>query len=112
MAMVTGPGSPTVRANMPTSIEQHVDWICGGIRHMRAEGLSRIEPTAEADTYWAAHVKELADSTLFPQIDSWYKVANIPGKPRVFLPYIGGSGTYRKLCDEIADKAYEGFAFS
>lgn len=112
MFMVTGPGSPSVLGNMPTSIEQHVDWICGCIGHMRAKGLSRVEPTPAAEASWGAHVKELADATLFPQTDSWYMGANIPGKPRVFLPYIGGFGTYRKLCDEIADKAYEGFAFS
>jgi len=111
MFMVTGPGSPSVLGNMPTSIEQHVDWICGCIDHMRAKGLSRVEPTPEAEASWGAHVKELADATLFPQTDSWYMGANIPGKPRVFLPYIGGFGTYRKLCDEIANKAYEGFAF-
>jgi cyclohexanone monooxygenase len=72
-------------------------------------GANTIEPTAEAEAQWGAHVKELADGTLFPQADSWYMGANIPGKPRVFLPYIGGFGTYRTLCAEIADKGYEGF---
>ena len=108
--MITGPGSPSVLGNMPTSIEQHVDWVCGLIKHLRAEGAARAEPTTQAEQQWGAHVQELADQTLFPQADSWYLGANIPGKPRVFLPYIGGFGTYRKLCNEVADKGYEGFA--
>lgn len=108
--MITGPGSPSVLGNMPTSIEQHVDWICGCLEHLRKRGASSIEPTPDAEVKWNAHVKELADATLFPSTDSWYMGANIPGKPRVFMPYIGGFGTYRKLCDEIAEKGYEGFA--
>ena len=112
MFMITGPGSPSVLGNMPTSIEQHVDWIFDCMNYMREHGKSSVEPTAEAEASWGAHVKELADGTLFPQTDSWYLGANIPGKPRVFLPYIGGFGTYRKLCAEIAEKGYEGFAFS
>jgi cyclohexanone monooxygenase len=112
MFMITGPGSPSVLGNMPTSIEQHVDWICDCITHLRQTGHSTIEATYEAEAKWNAHVKELADATLFPQADSWYMGANIPGKPRVFLPYIGGFGTYRKLCEEIASKGYEGFNIS
>ncbi|MGD9601838.1 MAG: flavin-containing monooxygenase, partial [Gammaproteobacteria bacterium] len=84
--MVTGPGSPSVLGNMPTSIEQHVDWICGCIEHLRRTGATTVEPQADAEEQWGAHVKELADGTLFPQTDSWYMGANIPGKPRVFLP--------------------------
>ncbi len=110
--MVTGPGSPSVLGNMPVSIEQHVDWICECIAHMRAHGSTRVEPTAEAEVSWGAHVKELADATLFPSTDSWYMGANVPGKPRVFLPYIGGFGTYRKLCQEVVEKGYEGFNFA
>ena len=110
--MVTGPGSPSVLGNMPTSIEQHVDWICACIAYLREQGAARIEPTGAAEAQWVAHVQELANETLFPQADSWYLGANIPGKPRVFLPYIGGFGTYRKLCNEIAEKGYEGFAIS
>ena len=112
MFMITGPGSPSVLGNMPVSIEQHVDWICDCIAHLRENGASTIEATMEAEQTWSAHVKELADATLFPQADSWYMGANIPGKPRVFLPYIGGFGTYRKLCTDIAAKGYEGFAIT
>jgi cyclohexanone monooxygenase len=68
-----------------------------------------IEPNADAESQWCAHVKELADGTLFPQVDSWYMGANVPGKPRMFLPYIGGFGTYRQLCSDVAARDYEGF---
>ncbi len=112
MFMITGPGSPSVLGNMPTSIEQHVDWVCDCIVYMKNQGTTRVEPTSNAEAQWGAHVKELADATLFPHTDSWYMGANIPGKPRVFLPYIGGFGTYRKLCAEIAEKGYEGFSFT
>lgn len=108
--MLTGPGSPSVLGNMPTSIEQHVDWVCECIEHLREQGATTIEPTGSAEDEWCAHVKELADDTLFTVVDSWYMGANIPGKPRVFLPYVGGFGTYRKLCQEVAEKDYEGFA--
>ena len=112
MFMITGPGSPSVLGNMPTSIEQHVDWIADCITYARDKGATVIEPENDAETAWGAHVKELADETLFPQTDSWYMGANIPGKPRVFLPYVGGFGTYRKLCNEVAEKDYEGFTFA
>ena len=112
MFMITGPGSPSVLGNMPVSIEQHVDWICDCIAHLRMRGASTIEPTKDGEEAWGAHVKALADATLFPQTDSWYMGANIPGKPRVFLPYIGGFGTYRKLCADIAAKGYEGFTIA
>ena len=111
MFMITGPGSPSVLGNMPVSIEQHVDWICDAIAHLRQHGLHGIEPTAAAEQHWGEHVKELADGTLFTATDSWYMGANIPGKPRVFLPYIGGFGAYRKLCQEVVENGYEGFAF-
>ena len=112
MFMITGPGSPSVLGNMPVSIEQHVDWICDCIAHLQKNGASTIEATKEAEETWSVHVKELADATLFPQADSWYMGANIPGKPRVFLPYIGGFGTYRTLCADIAAKGYQGFAIA
>ena len=109
MFMITGPGSPSVLGNMPTSIEQHVDWIAKCIQHARAKQAKCIEANELAESEWGAHVKELADGTLFPQTDSWYLGANIPGKPRVFLPYVGGFGTYRQLCNEVAEKGYDGF---
>jgi cyclohexanone monooxygenase len=107
--MITGPGSPSVLGNMPTSIEQHVEFICDALAHVEKQGASTIEPTPASEQQWGVHVKELADATLFPQADSWYMGANIPGKPRVFTPYIGGFGTYRRLCNEIVEKGFEGF---
>ncbi|MDF2692915.1 MAG: Cyclohexanone monooxygenase [Labilithrix sp.] len=108
---VTGPGSPSVLSNMTTSIEQHVEWISDCIAHMRASGSDRIEPTAEAQDAWVAHVNEVAHMTLYPKAASWYVGANIPGKPQVFMPYVGGVGAYREKCTEIARTGYIGFVF-
>jgi cyclohexanone monooxygenase len=89
-----------------------VEWIADCIHYMRANNLDTIEPTEDAQQTWGAHVNELANETLFPQADSWYMGANIPGKPRVFLPYTGGVGPYRERCAEIAEKGYEGFVMT
>jgi cyclohexanone monooxygenase len=112
MFMITGPGSPSVLSNMIVSIEQHVDWITDCLAHMRRRGLTRIEPTEAAEERWMAHSDDVAHRTLYPRAGSWYMGANIPGKPRVFMPYIGGVGVYRQICDEIAAKGYEGFLFA
>ena len=110
--MITGPGSPSVLSNMLVSIEQHVDWIAGCLDYLQEHGLTTIEPLPEAEDAWGAHVNELGEATLYPLANSWYMGANIPGKPRVFMPYVGGVGTYRQRCDEIAAAGYEGFALS
>ena len=110
--LITGPGSPSVLSNMVVSIEQHVDWITGTIEHMRKNDLARIDPTPEAEVAWGEHVQEVAHYTLYPSAASWYMGANIPGKPRIFMPYIGGVGNYRKRCDEVAANDYEGFALT
>jgi cation diffusion facilitator CzcD-associated flavoprotein CzcO len=107
--MVTGPGSPSVLSNMVISIEQHVDWIADCLAHLASRGLDRIEASAHAEDSWVRHVNELADATLYPRAASWYVGANIPGKPRVFMPYVGGCGNYRRECEEIAGRGYEGF---
>ncbi len=112
MFMVTGPGSPSVLSNMVCSIEQHVDWISDCMAYVRERGIDTIEATAEAEDAWVAHVGEVANATLFPRASSWYLGANIPGKPRVFMPYLGGVGNYRARCEEIAAAGYEGFALS
>ena len=109
LAMITGPGSPSVLSNMIVSIEQHVDWTTELLRHLRERGLARFEATQEAEDGWVAHNNEVADRTLYPRAASWYMGANVPGKPRVFMPYIGGVGAYREICDDIAAKGYEGF---
>ena len=109
MFMVTGPGSPSVLSNMMVSIEQHVDWIAGCLGHLTERQLDCIEATPAAENAWVQHVNEVADTTLYPSAASWYMGANIPGKPRVFMPYIGGVGAYRRTCDGIAANGYEGF---
>lgn len=108
---ITGPGSPSVLSNMMVSIEQHVDFTLDLIEAMRSKGQTRVEATPEAQAGWVEHVNEAAAMTLMPKAGSWYMGANIPGKPRVFMPYIGGVGTYREICDQVAAKGYEGFAF-
>ena len=88
---------------MPVAIEQHVDWITDCIAHMRAQGLQRIEAKTEAVDRWVAEVNEAADATLLPlATHSWYLGANMPGKPRVFMPYAGGMVRYREICADVA----------
>ena len=108
---ITGPSSPSVLSNMMVSIEQHVEWITDCIAHMRENDLRTIDPTVEAEDAWVSHVEMVGDATLYPQTDSWYMGANVPGKPRVFMAYIGGVGVYREKCDEVVANGYEGFAF-
>jgi cation diffusion facilitator CzcD-associated flavoprotein CzcO len=109
MFVITGPGSPSVLANMPTAIEQHVDWIGDCLTYLREQGITRVEATEEAEEAWVDHVRDVAELTLFPLANSWYLGANIPGKKRVFMPYVGGLAPYRQRCDEVAAKGYEGF---
>ena len=106
---ITGPGSPSVLTNMITSIEQHVDWISDCLAHLTSHQQATIEPTPDAEAQWVDHVNELASQTLFPQANSWYMGANVPGKPRQFLPYCGGLGIYREHCEGIVARGYEGF---
>jgi len=98
-----------VLSNMIVSIEQHVDWIADCLAHLRAHGIRAIEATAPAEDAWVAHVDEVGNATLYPLANSWYVGANIPGKPRIFMPYVGGVGAYRQKCDDVAAKGYEGF---
>ena len=114
MFMITGPQSPSVLSNMPVSIEQHVEWIAECIAHMRRNKLATIEATQQAQDGWGAHVAEVVNATLMPIANSWYMGANIDGKARRFLPYLGpeGVGGYRRKCAEIAEKGYEGFVFA
>jgi len=109
---ITGPGSPSVLSNMIVSIEQHVDWIADCLVHLRAHDLDRIEATVEAEDAWVAHVNEVGNATLYPLASSWYTGANIPGKPRIFMPYVGGVGAYRHRCDDVAATGYAGFTLT
>ena len=106
---ITGPGSPSVIGNVITNCEYHVDWIAECLTHMRRRGLGTIEPERKAQDDWVEHVAEVADRTLFPKANSWYLGVNIPGKPRVFMPYIGEG--YRTTCKEIVADGYRGFTF-
>ncbi|MGH6909889.1 MAG: flavin-containing monooxygenase [Phenylobacterium sp.] len=110
--IVTGPGSPSVLCNMAVAIEQHVEWISDCIAWMGARQMGAIEATEPAQAAWVAHVNEVAETTVFPLANSWYMGANVPGKPRVFMPYIGGFPVYRDKCNEVAASGYEGFAVS
>ena len=110
--IITGPGSPSVLSNMMVSIEQHVDWITDCIGYMRDRGFEVMEAKRDAEENWVAHVNEVAHTTLYPQANSWYMGANIPGKPQIFMPYIGGVGAYRQICNDVAAKGYEGFAMT
>ena len=109
---VTGPGSPSVFTNMLPTIEQHVDWIADCIGYMNAGNYRCIEATLEAEKDWWEHVQEVGSVGLKAATDSWYVGANIEGKPRVFMPYLGGYPEYCRRCDEIVAEGYKGFAFS
>ena len=109
---ITGPGSPSVLSNMIVSIEQHVDWIADCIAYLRGRDRRGIEATPDAEAAWVAHVNEVGHATLYPRARSWYMGANVPGKPRVFMPYVGGVPVYRQICEAVAAKGYEGFTLT
>ncbi len=107
--MITGPGSPSVLASMIQAIEQHVDWIADCMGHMRDVGAATIEPTIADEDDWVAHVTEVAKVSLRSTCSSWYVGANLPGRPRVFMPYIGGFPVYVNKCNEVMANGYDGF---
>jgi len=109
--LITGPSSPSVFSNMVVSIEQHVEWISDCLQYLEQKNILVIEASVQAEDGWMAHMNELSGYTLFPLADSWYLGANVPGKPRVFMPYIGGVGVYREKCNAVAANGYEGFDF-
>lgn len=109
--IITGPGSPSVLSNMLPSIEQHVEWIADCLAYLRQKGMARIDATPQAEDEWVAHVNTVAENTLYPRCNSWYLGANIPGKPRVFMPYLGYPA-YQRKCEEVAAGGYTGFALS
>jgi cyclohexanone monooxygenase len=108
--IVAGPGSPSVFSNMVTSIEQHVEWIAGCMADLESDGVATIEPTADAEQFWVDHVNDTANKTLYGRFkNSWFYGANTPGKPQVFLPYVGGVGPYAERIAKTARDGYEGF---
>ncbi len=110
--LVTGPQSPGVKSQMILSIEQHVNFITRMLGYMAEHNFSRVEADQEAEDRWVIHNTEVADATLYPRANSWYMGANIPGKPRIFMPYVGGVHTYNAHCNEVAARGYEGFTFA
>jgi cyclohexanone monooxygenase len=108
--IVAGPGSPSVLTNMVASVEQHIDWITDCLLDMRARNISTIAADPEAEHDWVARLNRQAGQTLFLKGNSWYLGANVPGKPRVFMPYVGGLGEYRKICHRVAEAGYTGFS--
>jgi cation diffusion facilitator CzcD-associated flavoprotein CzcO len=108
-----GVGGTWYWTNMPVAIEQHVEWITDCIAHQREHDIARIEARPESMDRWVQSVNEAAEATLLPHAHhSWYLGGNVPGKPRVFMPYAGGMIRYRGICEELARKGYEGFALS
>ena len=108
---ITGPGSPSVLTNMLVSIEQHVNWIADCIAQLNARGHATIEALPQAQDAWVAHVNAVADRTVYPLCNSWYLGANVPGKPRVFMPLLGFPA-YVKKCEDVVARGYEGFALT
>ena len=109
---VNGPSSPSVLANMLQTIEHHVDWMSDCIDHMGKHGQTRIEADPAAQTAWAQEVADMAETTLFTKANSWYMGANVPGKPRVFMMYIGGLDRYVDRVEDIVQAGYQGFVLS
>jgi cyclohexanone monooxygenase len=109
---ITGPGSPSVLVNMAVAIEQHVDWVADCIAYLRERDLASIDPILGAEDDWVDHVNDVASLTLFPHANSWYMGANVPGKPRVFMPYIGGLPHYTEVTTDVAANDYRGFTLT
>ncbi len=106
---ITGPGSPSVLANMIAGIEQHVDWVADCLKYLKSKGFASIDADSGYEERWVELVNQTAASTLLPQTNSWWTGSNVPGKPRLFVPYAGGHGHYRMKCADIAFNGYEGF---
>lgn len=109
MFVITGPGSPSVKSNMVLSIEQHVELAADTISYMQENGLGAIEAQVGAENDWVDYVSEVANKTLYVKADSWYTGANVPGKPRMFVPFVGGVNTYRLACEDVKKNGFRGF---
>jgi hypothetical protein len=108
---ITGPGSPSVLSNVLPSIEQHANFIADAIAYMQSRQKQTIEPQLASEDAWVAHVNEVGNDSLYPTCNSWCLGANVPGKPRVFMPYLGFPD-YCKKCEEVVERDYEGFALA
>lgn len=112
MFVIAGPGSPSVLSNMVHSIETHVDWLMALLAHAKENDADRIEADVDAEDRWVEHVNEVAEQTLYPQGNSWYVGANMPGKPRVFMPYVAGVPAYRRIIENVAANDFVGLRLS
>jgi cyclohexanone monooxygenase len=110
--LLTGPGSPSVLSNVIASAEQHVSWLAKLLGYLQEQEIDRIEADLDAQSRWVHYCTAMANESLYPRADSWYLGANIPGKPRVFMPYVGGNALYQTEIDEVAEKGYTGFQLS
>ena len=110
--MITGPQSPSVKTQMILAGEQHTEWIGEFLEYMRLNGFTRFNVEQGVEDAWVLHNNDIADSTLYPLANSWYVGANVPGKPRVFMPYVGGFDRYKRACDELAQNGYPGLQLS
>jgi cation diffusion facilitator CzcD-associated flavoprotein CzcO len=112
--LITGPGSPSVLSNMVVSIEQHVEWVAEAIDHMRSNGIAVMDADPKAEDDWVEHVQDVAQGTPWtaPSCNSWYLGANIEGKARVFMPYVGGVAQYRATCAAVVEDGYRGFVLT
>ena len=106
---VSGPGSPSVLSNMIVTIEQHVNFIFDCLDYLSARDLHSIEAEAHAEAQWVQQGNAIAGETLFPTCNSWYLGANVPGKPRIFMPFVGGFPLYQTICKDVQENEYRGF---
>ena len=109
---ITGPGAAVALYNNPLAIEDHVDLATTVLQHMLDNGHETIEPDAQAQAAWREELNQRAHATLFPRANSWYMGANIPGKPRVVMMYVGAAAEYRATCADVVDDDYRGFDFN
>lgn len=109
MFIIAGPGSPSLLSNVLLSTEQHVDWIAGLLAHLRARGMDEVEVTPDAERRWVEHVRTRAKETLYPRANSYYMGDEVPGKPRVIMPYTGGVRGYQRILERVAAAGYDGF---
>ena len=108
--IIQGPGSPSVLTNVPVQIEQHVEWITNCLNFLNKKNKKTIEATVDSAKKWSKEIKKLADASLFMKAKiSWYKGDNIPGKPKVFIPYPGGLPRYRNICNKVEKNQYKDF---
>jgi cyclohexanone monooxygenase len=107
--LIAGPGTPAVLTNTVVAIEQHADFVADCIVYLRDRDIPTIEALPDAESNWVDHVNAVAHLTLYPRANSWYMGANIPGKPRIFMPYVGGLSAFRQKCEAAAAAGYEGF---